>query len=85
MILRREGEPMQVCAWCDVEFGTRPGSLRGVDAANFGMCRRCLSERLVALIGVPSGTQHKPLQPLRRAARAVKRKRKARKRTAAAL
>ena len=77
MILGLQGNRMLVCSWCDVELGTRPSTVRGADATNYGMCPGCVSERLGALVGTAPGTLHKLLHPLGRAGLSAQQKRRA--------
>ncbi len=77
MIFRLEVKRMLVCSWCDVELGTRPSAVRGVDATNYGMCAGCVSERVGALVGTAPGTLHKLLHPLGGAGLSAQQKRRA--------
>jgi hypothetical protein len=42
---------MHVCAWCKEKLGFRYGTVRGIPATNYGICRSCLAARLAALLG----------------------------------
>ncbi len=41
---------VHICAWCKQKLGIVPAKLLGESAVNYGICEKCLAERMAELV-----------------------------------